>query len=156
MPREMGITTVLKWLPPLPPTPDTTLRWSDHKCDSKKKGRLSKPWWRSWWAAAIRAWDGSVQNGRWGWGILQNDFGAKFKMDMGQTSKWMWGPLTHYCSSLESQEDRGREDQRTRRPEGKPPGYERSESQNNGSLSLNACCAPARSTAGGVGGLWPL
>ena len=88
----MCITTVLKWLPPLPPTPDTTLRWSDHKCDSKKKGRLSRPWWRSWWAATIRAWDGSVQNGRWGWGMHQNDFGGKFKIDMGQTSKWMWGP----------------------------------------------------------------
>ena len=26
LPREMGITMVLKWLPPLPPTPNTMLR----------------------------------------------------------------------------------------------------------------------------------
>ena len=86
--------------------------------------------------------------------------GAYFKMILGQSSKWIWGklqngcgppPLTHYCSSLESQEDRDREDPRTRRPEGNR-GYERSESKNNGSLSLNACCALARSTARGVVG----
>ena len=41
--------------------------------------------------------------------------GAYFKMILGQSSKWIWGklqngcgaPLTHYCSSLESQEDPG-------------------------------------------------